>query len=307
MRLLPLACLIVPVSIGLTLAAPLSARATDSFNVNVIDVVSPATLDVQTGDSTSERVYLAGIEDGFGAGADGSTCVAASAVPRIHELIGGQPVSLESDWARSAQDQLSRQFVYVWLPDGSELGEVLLREGLVRAEVSGMPLLHEQSLAAAQSAALSQHIGLWAPGACPAEPPPAGVEAFVRSTAEQAQVATTAVDILHQQTLSVSRPGSGLAQPRWRQGTGYAVAELQASAGALASASPGGPVQPLAQRFASIGRDLLAGADSYASASDLQDFGLLQSSDGQLQASIAALQPLMQELFALAERYTFED
>ena len=305
MRLLPLPCLMIPVSIGLTLAAPLSARAADSFNV--IDVVSPATLDVQTGDSTTERVYLAGIEDGFGAGADRSTCVAASAVPRIHELIGGQPVSLESDWARSAQDQLSRQFVYVWLPDGSDLGEVLLREGLVRAEVSGMPLLHEPSLAAAQAAALSQHIGLWAPGACPAEPPPAGVEAFVKSTAEQAQVATTAVDILHQQTLSVSGPGSSLAQPRWRQGTAYAVAELQASAGALASASPGGPVQPLAQRFASIGRDLLAGADSYASASDLQDVGLLQASDGQLQASIAALQPLMQELFALAERYTFED
>jgi len=59
--------------------------------------------------------------------------------------------------------------------------------------------------------------------------------------------------------------------------------------------------------LASIGRDLLAGADSYASASDLQDVGLLQSSDGQLQASIAALQPLMQELFALAERYRFED
>jgi len=305
MRLLRLPCLMIPVSIGLTLAAPLSARAADSFNV--IDVVSPATLDVQTGDSTSERVYLAGIEDGFGAGADGSTCVAASAVPRIHELIGEQPVSLESDWARSAQDQLSRQFVYVWLPDGSDLGEVLLREGLVRAEVSGMPLLHEPSLAAAQSAALSQHIGLWAPGACPAEPPPAGVEAFVKSTAEQAQVATTAVDILHQQTLSASGPGSGLSQPRWRQGTAYAVAELQASAGAVASASPGGPVQPLAQRFASIGRDLLAGADSYASASDLQDVGLLQSSDGQLQASIAALQPLMQELFALAERYRFED
>jgi Staphylococcal nuclease homologue len=305
MRLLPLPCLMIPVSIGLTLAAPLSARAADSFNV--IDVVSPATLDVQTGDSTSERVYLAGIEDGFGAGADGSTCVAASAVARIHDLIGGQPVSLEADWARSAQDQLSRQFVYVWLPDGSDLGEVLLREGLVRAEVSGMPLLHEQSLAAAQAAALSQRIGLWAPGACPAEPPPAGVEAFVKSTAEQAQVATTAVDILHQQTLSVSGPGSGLSQPRWRQGTAYAVAELQASAGALASASPGGPVQPLAQRFASIGRDLLAGADSYASASDLQDVGLLQASDGQLQASIAALQPLMQELFALAERYTFED
>ena len=305
MRLLPLPCLMIPVSIGLALAAPVSARAADSFNV--IDVVSPATLDVQTGDSTSERVYLAGIEDGFGAGADGSTCVAASAVPRIHELIGEQPVSLESDGPRSAQDQLSRQFVYVWLPDGSELGEVLLREGLVRAEVSGMPLLHEQSLAAAQSAALSQRIGLWAPGACPAEPPPAGVEAFVRSTAEQAQVATTAVDILHQQTLSASGPGSGLSQPRWRQGTAYAVAELQASAGALASASPGGPVQPLAQRFASIGRDLLAGADSYASASDLQDVGLLQSSDGQLQASIAALQPLMQELLALAERYTFED
>ena len=122
-----------------------------------------------------------------------------------------------------------------------------------------------------KSAALSQHIGLWAPGACPAEPPPAGVEAFVKSTAEQAQVATTAVDILHQQTLSASGPGSGLSQPRWRQGTAYAVAELQASAGALASASPGGPVQPLAQRFASIGRDLLAGADSYASASDLAE------------------------------------
>src|SRR5256885_703697 len=209
LRLLPLPCLMIPVSIGLTLAAPLSARAADSFNV--IDVVSPATLDVQTGDSTSERVSLAGIEDGFGAGADGSTCVAASAVPRIHELIGEQPVSLESDGPRSAQDQLSRQFVYVWLPDGSELGEVLLREGLVRADISGMPLVHEQSRAAAQSAALSQHIGLWARGACLAEPPPAGLEAFVRSTAEQAQVATTTVDILHQQMLSISGPGSSLS------------------------------------------------------------------------------------------------
>jgi endonuclease YncB( thermonuclease family) len=289
--------LALPLTILLAMLAPPSVRAADS--ASVIGVVDSATLDVALSDST-QRVQLAGIDVD-------ANCSLAVAAARVHELVDGQAVSLETDSALSEQDQLGRRFVYVWLPDGRDLGQVLLSEGLVRAQLSAVRLAHEDSFAAAQAAAADQRLGAWAPGACPVEVAPAGVESFVKAAASQAQVASTAVSVLHQQTISAAVSPSALSQAGWRQGTAYAVAELHRAGSALASASPGGPVQPLAERFARIGGDLVVGADAYGAASELHDLGLMQSQDDQLAASITALQPLMQELVTYGLRYSFED
>jgi endonuclease YncB( thermonuclease family) len=289
--------LALPVTILLAMLAPLSARAADS--ASVIDVVDSATLDVALSDS-SQRVQLAGID------AD-DNCSLPMAAARVHELVDGQAVSLETDSALSDQDQLGRRFVYVWLPDGRDLGQVLLSEGLVRAQVSVVGLAHEDSFAAAQAAAADQRLGAWAPGVCPAEVAPAGIESFVKAAADQAQIASIAVNVLHQQTISATVSPSALSQAGWRQGTAYAIAELRRAGLALGSASPRGSVQPLADRFARVGGDLVVAADRYSAASELHDVGLLQSNDDQLTASVMALQPLMQELVTYGLRYRFED
>jgi endonuclease YncB( thermonuclease family) len=288
---------VLPVTIWLAMLAPLPAHAADSASVT--DVVDLATLDVALGDS-NQRVQLAGIDYS-------AECISTLAVARLHELVDGQTVSLETDSALSAQDQLGRQFVYVWLPDGRNLGEVLLGEGLARADIGATASVHDDSFAAAQAVAADRHVGAWATDVCPAETPRAGVEAFVKRTAQQAQTASTAVDVPHQQTIIATVSGSAPTLAGWRQATGYAVAELRRAASGLASASPGGVSQPLAQRFALVGDDLLTAADAYSSAADVQDLTRLESSDGQLQASLAALQPLMQELGVLGQRYTFGD
>jgi endonuclease YncB( thermonuclease family) len=284
-------------------AVPLSAGAADG--PVVVAVADPVSVDVQRDDASIERIYMAGLDAG-GPGSPGD-CMAAAAMARIHELVDGQPVSIETDAALSQQDPSGRNVGYVWLPDGRDLNEVLLHEGLARMSLGGLASAHEAELAAAQASAVEQRTGVWAAGACPLADAPAGLATSVAATSEKLQVVQIAAGILHQQAQLAASSGAVLSQPDWQQSTVYAVAELHGAAMALANPPTADSTQPLAPRFATIASDVLAATDAYHAAADAKDAQMLAASDAQIQTSVAALQPLTQELLALGARYNLGD
>src|SRR5579859_5391885 len=134
----------------LSAGAPATGRAADL--ATVVGVVDPTTFDVQDPDASVQRMYLAGLDAA-------QPCMTDAALGRIHELVDGQPVSIETDTTLSAQDPAGRTLVYVWLPDGSDLNEVLLSDGLARMQLDHAAPVHEAALAAAQASALEQRAG----------------------------------------------------------------------------------------------------------------------------------------------------
>ena len=282
---------------------PLSAGAADG--PVVVAVADPVSVDVQMDDASIQRVYMAGLD----ADAPGSpaACMAGATMARIHQLVDGQPVSIETDVALSQQDPSGRDLGYVWLPDGRDLNEVLLHEGLARMSLGGVIGAHEADLAAAQAAALEQRTGVWAPGACPLADAPPGLATSVAATADKLQVVQIAAGILHQQAQLAAHSGAVLSQSDWQQSTGYASAELHGAAMALANPPAADSTLPLAPRFATIASGVLAAADAYRAAADAQDGQMLGASDAQIQTAVAALQPLTQELLALGARYNLGD
>jgi hypothetical protein len=286
------------VAVGLAVT-PVVGRA-DPVPI-VVAVANPATIDVQLDDATVERVYLAGLDEGP------MGCMADASVARIHELVDGQPISLETDAPLTQQDPAGRDFAYVWLPDGRDLNQVLLREGLARMQLGGSAIAHESELAQAQAVAVEQRSGVWATGACPLSSAPAGLATSVASASERLQVVQIAAGLLHQQAQAVARSSAVLSQAAWRQPTAYAVAELHGAAMALANPTAIDAAQPLAPRFASVASDIVAAVDAYQQAADAANAEQLGSADARIQSSLAALQPLTQELFALSARYDLGD
>jgi endonuclease YncB( thermonuclease family) len=293
------------IALGLSGAVPVAAQSADWGSV--VQVVDAATLDVDMG-GTIERVRLLGIEDGTGsAQAPSAACGAASAASRAHELAGGQMVRLEADPAFAETDEAGRKSAYVWLSDGRDLGEVLLREGLVRTQLTDRAFAYEANYANAQLTAATEGVGSWAPDACPAADSSQAMATFLVSMLDQAQAVSTTANVLHQQAVSADSYAPALSQAAWRQGTEYALAQMRKSARVMQSVSAPAAVQPLSQRLAVLGNDLAAGADAYSVAVDNNDLAQLAASDTQLQAASASLQPLMQELIALAGAYKLED
>src|SRR5579859_7624190 len=157
--------------ISLSAAAPVAADQTEW--VSVVQVVGAATLDVAV-DGTIQRVHLVAIDDGTEPSQPAalpSPCEPLAAVARTRELVDGQVVRLETEPALGdTSDEFGVRPVYVWLADGRNLGEVLLGEGLVRAQLTAQPYTFETMYAAAQANALAKGIGTWAPAVCaPAE------------------------------------------------------------------------------------------------------------------------------------------
>jgi endonuclease YncB( thermonuclease family) len=283
-------------------SAAVTDAAQPSDSGSVIQVVDAATLDVDVA-GTPERVHLAGI-----AADDPDACAAPDALARTHELTDGQTVRIEVDPAFSQDDRPGATLATVWLQDGRDVGEVLLSEGLARMQLTPHGYTYEQAYAAAQATALAQRIGVWSPALCPPVDPPPGLESFVTTMLDQTQAASTALNALHQQTQSASAFAPALSQPAWQQNTRYMVEELRNSATVLRSGSPpADAVQPLAEHLALVGNDLLAGANAYSLAMDHQDPALVGATDRQLQTTAESLQPLFQQLVAVAAGYKFSE
>lgn len=85
--------------------------------------------------------------------------LAAKARQRTHRLVGGQIVRLEYD--RERHDRYGRVLAYAFLPDGRDLQELLLRDGLAWFVAIPPNLAHLDAYRAAEAQARAAGRGIW--------------------------------------------------------------------------------------------------------------------------------------------------
>jgi endonuclease YncB( thermonuclease family) len=128
-----------------------------AVGVPVLSITDGDTLRVLV-DGENESLRLIGIN-----AAENDECLAAEAAQRLGELMEGGRVRLESDV--SDRDQFGRLLRYVYVGDVF-VNEALVREGLAIARRYEPDTAQATVLEAAQAAAESDGVGMWAPDAC---------------------------------------------------------------------------------------------------------------------------------------------
>lgn len=144
-----------------TIKAPSATTGSDLGTVlervPVLSVTDGDTLRVLM-NGESQRLRLIGIN-----APEGGECLAVEATSRLAELMGDDPVRLESDV--SDRDQFGRLLRYVHAGDVF-VNEALVREGLALARRYEPDTARSDELEAAQAAAESDGVGMWDPAAC---------------------------------------------------------------------------------------------------------------------------------------------
>jgi micrococcal nuclease len=134
----------IAVALALVVAWQRRDEEPEARSGRVAHVVDGDTLDVGR-----ERVRVLGIDT-----PESGECGYAPASRATAELALGRVIQLEADETQAARDRFGRALAYVRLPDGRDLGEVLLRRGLARTFVVGRPFARVEAYREAERAGL---------------------------------------------------------------------------------------------------------------------------------------------------------
>lgn len=119
--------------------------------------------------SRSEYVRLIGIDSPEPHDPSGPECYANEATEHLKELARTGLVVLHTDESQGTRDTYGRLLAYVELPDGTDLGEAMLRDGYAREFTYDQPYARRDAYIAAENEALETQSGLWSPATCPVE------------------------------------------------------------------------------------------------------------------------------------------
>lgn len=98
-------------------------------------------------------------------------CFGKEASRRTHELLDGHDVRLEADRQAGDRDKYGRLLRYVYLSDGTDVNELLVREGFAHENGYGHAYAKRDRFRAAEAEARDARRGLWDPALCPDDPP----------------------------------------------------------------------------------------------------------------------------------------
>jgi len=88
-------------------------------------------------------------------------CFGPEASKKMHALLDGAEVRLETDPSQSEYDKYGRLLAYVFLPDGTDVNELMIREGYAHEYTYKKPYKFQKEFRAYQAAAKALHLGLW--------------------------------------------------------------------------------------------------------------------------------------------------
>lgn len=109
-----------------------------------------------------ETVRLVGID-----APEREKCFAAEATQKAYEILLGRQIILENDPSQGDTDQYGRLLRYIFLIDGTNVGQLLVTQGFVREETfKGVPYKYQSEFKRAQEQAKENKLGMWADGAC---------------------------------------------------------------------------------------------------------------------------------------------
>ena len=130
----------------------------------VVKVVDGDTFDVDINGQT-ERVRLIGIDAPESVSPQiPIECFGNEASQKLTDLLTGKSVSLESDFTQLNKDKYSRLLRYVFLEDGTNVNEQMIKEGYAYEYTYNKAYIYQQSFKTAQVFAQGNKLGLW--GVC---------------------------------------------------------------------------------------------------------------------------------------------
>jgi micrococcal nuclease len=93
-------------------------------------------------------------------------CMGIEASNEAKRLLTGQTVRFESDNTQDTRDRYGRLLGYVFLPNGDNYGEVMLRSGYANEYTYSSAYKYQSAFKSAEQTARNNKAGLWADGAC---------------------------------------------------------------------------------------------------------------------------------------------
>ena len=117
-------------------------------------------------DKQTQYVRLIGIDSPEPNDPGGPECYANEATKHLQEIAQTGIVSLHFDESQGMRDSYGRLLAYVELPDGTDLGETMLKNGYAREYTYRAAYNRQESYIAAENSALEEERGLWAADAC---------------------------------------------------------------------------------------------------------------------------------------------
>lgn len=93
-------------------------------------------------------------------------CFGREASAKAKEILTGQQVRIETDQTQDEYDKYNRLLAYVFLPEGTLLNEMMIREGYGHEYTHQTPYKYQNEFRAAENEARNKKRGLWADGAC---------------------------------------------------------------------------------------------------------------------------------------------
>lgn len=132
----------------------------------VAKVVDGDTIDV-TIEGQKNRVRLIGINTPESVDPRKPVeCFGKEASDKTREILTGKKVLLEADASQTDRDKYDRLLRYVFLEDGTNFNELMVREGYAYEYTYDLPYKYQKDFKAAQKEASDAGKGLWGEGAC---------------------------------------------------------------------------------------------------------------------------------------------
>jgi micrococcal nuclease len=148
---------------GADTAVPTNAAQSDAL-YPVVAVVDGDTIRVER-NGVVEPVRFIGIDTPEIPLPDkAGECFGTEASKRTRELLKDMSVQLEFDTTQGERDTYGRLLAYPFLEDGTNVGELLVREGFAREYTYAAPYVYQEAFRAAARDAKRETRGLW--GAC---------------------------------------------------------------------------------------------------------------------------------------------
>jgi len=130
-----------------------------------IRVVDGDTVTVGVGGDI-EYVRLIGIDAPEPNDPGGPECYATESTAHLTELLQTGTIRLFFDESQGLRDKYSRLLAYVELPDGTDVGYAMLRNGYAREYLYAAPYARRDTYLEAESQAVANQEGLWDPTRC---------------------------------------------------------------------------------------------------------------------------------------------
>lgn len=96
-------------------------------------------------------------------------CFGEAASQEAHRLLDGTKVVIEYDASQGQRDVYGRTLAYIYMEDGTQFNDYMVANGYAHEYTYRLPYRYQAEFKAAEAAARSAKLGLWADAACAAE------------------------------------------------------------------------------------------------------------------------------------------